>query len=292
MGTITAVTIVVFWATFFGALSAERVLLPKPNPVNSRLNRLFSGRSTAQSDLLVNHDGSHKISKLRQTLHLAGLHQKKDLDRAVYMQRTCRLIPFVLVMILFFMGFPTATIVVVGIALAVIFIIIPRFLILRVIMKRRREMQRFLPDSLDLLTLCLEAGLSFDASLIRVAEEQERVCKDISQEFRLTNQEILTGESHEQALKNLAWRTGVEDIQTMVSAILQSLKLGTSLVKTLRTQSEVIRKKRRERIRGAIMKMPVKLIFPLLFFIFPTLLMIILGPSLINIFRELRYPGF
>jgi tight adherence protein C len=124
-----------------------------------------------------------------------------------------------------------------------------------------------------------------------VAEEEKRVSTHVSRELNLTNREILAGRSREQALRNLASRCGLQDLNAIVGAILQSIKLGTSLVKTLKVQAEVLRKKRRERIRAQILKTPVKLIFPLLFFIFPTLLIVILGPSLINIFRQLSQVG-
>ena len=139
--------------------------------------------------------------------------------------------------------------------------------------------------------VALEAGLSFDAALVRIGEEQRRVSTHISREFLYTNQEILVGKSREQALKGLAERCGIDEVDSMVRAVLQSNKLGTSLVKTLRIQSESLRKKRRQDIHAQILKAPVKLIFPLLFFIFPTLVIIILGPSIVQIFRHLSTNG-
>ncbi|MDD5671917.1 MAG: type II secretion system F family protein [Candidatus Omnitrophica bacterium] len=285
------IPLLVFWTVFFGALAVKNYWLKGNDLPKERLHRFTVNEPLAHVELTVPAEKSKGADSLRRKLILAGLHRKSDLTAMTRFQRICRLLPVALVLFLFFMGFPKAQIFACGILFAVIFIIVPRLWILRLIFKRRRDIERHFPDTLDLLILCLEAGLSFDSSLVRVAKEQERVSSQISRELNLTNQETLAGKPREVALKNLADRTGVEDIKSIVSAVQQSMKLGTSLVKTLRTQADVMRKKRRERIRADIAKTPVKLIFPLLLFIFPTLLIVILGPSMVNVFRQLSLTG-
>ncbi|MBN1793708.1 MAG: type II secretion system F family protein [Candidatus Omnitrophica bacterium] len=148
---------------------------------------------------------------------------------------------------------------------------------------RLNEIRRHLADTIDLLIICLEAGLGFDAALLRVAQEQRRSSQFISKELFHTNQEILAGLSREAALRNLAERCGNQpDMQSLVAVIIQAEKIGASVAKTLRTQKDSIRFKRRQSAQEAVMKLPVKLAFPLIFFIFPPLILIILGPAVIQ----------
>ena len=289
---IAEISILAFWSTFFGILSAKKICFQRADTTLERLERLVSKKSDLTSNLLISAKRTRHTERLRQKLILAGLHRKRDLEWALRLQYLCQMIPIAMMLVLFFMGFPLPQILFLGILFVLIFMLLPRVIILKKIIKRRQEIERHLPSTIDLLTLCLEAGLSFDTSLIRVAEEQRRVSSQISREFTFTNQEILAGKSRKEALKNLAWRAGVEEMRALVGAILQSIKLGSNLVQTLRTQAAAARKKRREVIRAIILKTPVKLIFPLLFFIFPTLLMIVLGPSFINIFRHLNEVGY
>lgn len=289
---IAELSALVFSASFLGAYSTRKWWIGTGDPVEERLQRLVRMEAAVKPELLmIPSKESGTMRRLRERLLLAGLHRRSDFEKAKRFGRFCKLVPFALTITLHFMGFPLKQVVAAGFLFGVIFILVPRFWMIRNIMRRRREIERNLPDTLDLLILCLEAGLSFDSSLVRVANEQRRVSSHISRELTFTNQEILTGKSREEALKNLAWRTGVEEMKSFVGAVLQSIKLGTSLTKTLRTQAEAMRKSRREKVRAAIMKTPVKLIFPLILFIFPTLLVVILAPSLVDIFRHLGSRG-
>jgi len=287
---VSAVCVLSFWAVFFGALEVLRARGRKESVVKKRLRRLGQRRvfeEEEDDDLLTPDLNDPSTKSILKQLSRAGLRRKRDVRNALRFQRVCYLIPFICVIFLFFMGIATKHLIFTGVALLMIFIIIPRFWYLRLAMKRKYEIERAMPETLDLLTLCIEAGLSFDAAMVRVAEEQRRVSAHMSRELILTNQEILAGKTRDDALGSLAERTGVEDMQNIVSAVLQSIKLGTSLAKTLRTQASVMRKHKHEFIRAAILKTPVKLIFPLLLFIFPNLLIVILGPSLTSIFRQL-----
>ncbi len=284
------VVVFTFWAAFFTAISLKELFR---NRQGSALNRLGKVVEEKKIEKVDTHDEPVQINfGIKEKLIKAGLRRRSDLEKYLFLQRICYTFPLITLAASFFFlrtSFQAAALM--SFAMAVIFILIPRVWLLGAIFKRRKEIKRYLPDTLDLFVVALEAGLSFDSALVRIGEEQRRVSTHISREFLYTNQEILVGKSREQALRGLAERCGVDEINSMVRAVLQSNKLGTSLVKTLRIQADALRKKRRQDIHAQILKAPVKLIFPLLFFIFPTLVVVILGPSLVQIFRHLHTSG-
>lgn len=284
----------VFGMSFFGVLAGAQLIYHPQENVQARMKRLLPAREKAakKEAVVLSANHSSRLKRLERQLVLAGFSRSADLKRALRITHLLHLCPLLAGFVFFLLGFPLVQVVASTVLLLVVFVVLPRVLLLHMIFKRRKEIQRNLSDTLDLLILCLEAGMAFDSALVRVAQDMRNVSPQISYEFLATNQEILAGQTRHHALKNLAWRAGVEEVSSIVGAIQQSIKLGTSLVKTLRIQADALRKKRREMIREKILKTPVKLIFPLLFFIFPTLLMVILGPSLINIFRELTKVGF
>lgn len=287
MGGEGAIVVFTFWTAFFAALSLGSFFCPQNVSALNRLGRIFAEEKKGEKVEVENQPISLNAG-VKEKLVKAGLRRRSDLEKFLFFQRLCYLIPLIILAASFFFlrtSFQTAALL--SFAMAIIFILIPRVWLLRAIFKRRKEMKRYLPDTLDLFVVALEAGLSFDSALVRIGEEQRRVSTHISREFLYTNQEILVGKSREQALRGLADRCGIDEMDSMVRAVLQSNKLGTSLVKTLRIQSDSLRKKRKQDVHAQILKAPVKLIFPLLFFIFPTLVIVILGPSLVQIFRHL-----
>jgi len=149
---------------------------------------------------------------------------------------------------------------------------------------RQAEITKDLPDVLDLLTVSVEAGLGFDAALQRVVQKTKGA---ISMEFGKTLQEIKMGKQRREALKDLALRTGVDDLNTFISAIIQADQLGVSIGNVLRLQSEQMRRKRRQRIEEKAMKAPIKMLIPLVLFIFPTIFIVLLGPAAIQMFENL-----
>lgn len=155
------------------------------------------------------------------------------------------------------------------------------------IRNRKREIFESFPDALDLMTVCVEAGLALDAALVRVGEEMRLKSITLAEELHLVSLEMRAGSSRERALRNLALRTGVEEIDSLVALLVQSDRFGTSVADSLRVHSDSLRTKRRFRAEEAAAKMPVKLLFPLLFCIFPALMLVLLGPSAISISRAL-----
>jgi len=283
-----AATIFIFWASFFMALSVKEWWESYRDPVAGRLGHAFLRPKDPVQDLVIPVEELSHNEPLKKTLLHAGLRRKSDLKRVRLLKRACLIVPGLIASSLFFLlDLPAEKVLLLGGLFFTIFVLIPRLFLLRIIFKRRKEIEKNLAEALDLLILCLEAGISFDSALVRVAQEGRRISTHLSRELTSAYQEIQVGKSREEALRNLAERCGVEDMKALVGAILQSIKLGTSLVRTLKIQATALRKKRRERIRAQILKTPVKLIFPLIFFIFPTLLMVVLGPSLVEIFRHL-----
>lgn len=149
---------------------------------------------------------------------------------------------------------------------------------------RQTDITKDLPDVLDLLTVSVEAGLGFDAAIQRVVQKTKGA---ISSEFAKTLQEIKMGKQRREALKDLGQRTGVEDLNTFISAIIQADQLGVSIGNVLRVQSEQMRLKRRQKIEEKAMKAPIKMLLPMIFFIFPTIFIVLLGPALIQIIENL-----
>ncbi len=153
--------------------------------------------------------------------------------------------------------------------------------------KRKKELLRGFPDALDLLAVCTEAGVGFDGAMKKVAEEMVITHKHISREFLHYIYENQIGIPKYEALRNLADRTAVDIIRAFVSLLIQSEKLGTSIVNTLRVYSDSMRTKRRQDAEIKAAKLPVLMIFPLLFLIFPSLYVVILGPAAIAIYRNI-----
>lgn len=154
--------------------------------------------------------------------------------------------------------------------------------------ERRKSMERQLPDVIDLLVISVEAGLGFDAALGRVVQN---VPGELSKEFARTLQETRVGVSRTDALRSLAERTDVDDLNTFVLALIQADQFGVSIARVLRVQAEEMRIRRRQRAQEQAFKAPVKLVFPLVFFIFPALFVVILGPAGMSIWEQLGGGG-
>jgi len=152
---------------------------------------------------------------------------------------------------------------------------------------RQHRLRLALPDGLDLLVICVEAGLGLDQSLVRVAEELRIAHPELSEELQLVNLEMRVGKTRIEALRELANRTGLEDIKALVAMLIQTERFGTSIAQSLRVHSDDLRTKRRQRAEEMAAKTTVKMVPPLVFFIFPALMVVILGPAVITIMREL-----
>jgi tight adherence protein C len=161
--------------------------------------------------------------------------------------------------------------------------ILPRFFLGRITKNRQRELRWGLADALDLMVVSVEAGLGLNAAMLKVSTELKEVHSAIATEFELANLEIRVGRDRDEALRNLAERTGVDDLRSLVAMLIQTDKFGTSIAKGLRVFSDSLRTKRRQRAEQEAQKAAVKLLFPLSCFLFPTLFIAILGPAALNL---------
>jgi tight adherence protein C len=164
---------------------------------------------------------------------------------------------------------------------------LPNFILFLRIRSRKREVFENFPDATDLMLVCVEAGLGLDAALTKVAEEMRRKSKALADELHLTNLEIRAGGSRDQSLRNLALRTGVEEIRTFGTMLTQADKFGTSVADSLRVFAADLRHKRQVRAEEAAARVPTKMLFPLVLCIFPSVIMVILGPAAIQIIRTI-----
>ena len=164
---------------------------------------------------------------------------------------------------------------------------LPNVVLARLVFVRQREIFESFPDAADLLMVCVEAGLGLDAALVKVTEEMRLKSEALAEELHLLNLELRAGSSRDKALRNLAQRTGVEEVSSFATMLIQADRFGTSIGDSLRVFSDMLRTKRRMRAEEMAAKIPLKLLFPMVLCIFPALLLVLLGPAFIQIYRIL-----
>jgi len=196
-------------------------------------------------------------------------------------------LPLIFLFVLGFLGVPLGNIVVWMIVLAVVGFYLPTLWLWTEANKRKLEVTHGLPDALDLMVVCVEAGLGLNAAILKVAGEMSLASPVLASELRQVNNEMKAGINRIDALRNLADRTGVSDVKSLVAVLVQTDRLGTSVAASLRAQSDSLRVKRRQRAEEAAHKVAVKLVFPLVLCIFPELLLILLGPGMLSIYHAL-----
>jgi tight adherence protein C len=151
--------------------------------------------------------------------------------------------------------------------------------------RRQKEMTRALPDVLDFLVVCVEAGLGLNQALVRVSQEIGAVSRELGKELAFTNLQIRAGTARSDALQDLADRTGLSEIQSLVTTLVQTDRFGTSVARSLRVHAETLRQKRRQAAEEAAAKTTIKMVFPLVVCIFPALFVVLLSPGLIRILQ-------
>lgn len=161
---------------------------------------------------------------------------------------------------------------------------IPWFILSILVTKRQQEIQQQLPDVVDLLVISIESGLGFDQALAKVVEKYPGA---LGKELQQVLRDMSLGKTRKDALSDMAERVGLEDLELLVNALVQSDNLGVGIGKLLRIQSDLIREKRQQRIEAEAMRIPIKMLFPLVFMIFPCMFIIILGPAILNIIKAL-----
>ncbi len=164
---------------------------------------------------------------------------------------------------------------------------LPRFLLKRKLAERQRRIRIGLPDGLDLTVICVEAGLSLDQAMMRVGEDLRHSHPELSAEFHLFDLETRAGKPRVEALRNLAARTGVDDIRSLVGTLIQTDRFGTSVAQALRVHSESLRTERRQRAEEQAAKTTIKMVIPLVHFVLPSIIFVTLGPAVIQLIRTL-----
>jgi tight adherence protein C len=188
----------------------------------------------------------------------------------------------------FLMGRVLSNTLIISLVCLAIGFMLPDFWLYNRIKERQRAIVNTLPDVLDLLMVCVEAGLGFDAAVARVSEQEELTRSPLHQELMRMHLEVRAGRPREEALRSLGERCGVQEVRSMVSAFVQSDRLGTPLGKTLRVHAETARVQRRHRAEERASLAPLKMIFPTVLFLMPAFFLVAMAPSLIGLIKSFR----
>jgi tight adherence protein C len=228
-----------------------------------------------------------ELSKLQLRLVQAGYRGSEALPVFLGIRGGCALAAFALCMTPMFIR-PSLTLALPAMGVAYV---IPGFVLARKAKRRQHRIRLSLADALDLLVVSVEAGLGLDQALARVGLELTLAHPDLSSELRLVNLELLAGTGRADALRNLADRTGVDDLSSLVAMLVQTDKFGTSVAHSLRVFSETLRTKRRQRAEEAAAKTGVKMVFPLVVCIFPSIWIVTIGPAALKFIQVLGPMG-
>lgn len=304
------ITISTFVCISLGLMGVYWLLIRPQSAATERLKRLgqmssatTAGASVSLSDDTVADRFAEKVAaplskllppsaaeaaKLQKQLMHAGFRSANAplIFRAIQVTMLAGL-PAAVVLTCAFLGKPLKS---AAIGLLIAFVIgffLPRYVLNRMIKGRQLRVRWGLADALDLMVVSIEAGLGLNAAMLKVSSELKMVHPDISDEFELANLEIRVGRERDEALRNLAERTGVDDLRSLVAMLIQTDRFGTSVGRAIRAFSDSLRTKRRQRAEQAAQKAAVKLLFPLACFLFPTLFIVILGPALLQLMDTL-----
>lgn len=309
-----AVLVLSFLATTLLVLGILSVLLGGESPIERRLEA-FAGAGRRPRDAKeVHQEGGFEVrwlepamklalpsddwkkSEVRKRLIQAGFRGPKSVLYFFGSKFLLALgLPLLSILPLVFLGYLGAidqvALIVILTAMAVVGYFLPDFIVERRRARRQLEFIEGFPDAMDMLVVCVEAGLGLDAAIQRVGEEIAVAHPELALEFQLVSLELRAGKSREEALRALAQRTGVEEVQALVTLLIQAEHFGTSIATALRTHATEMRAQRIDRARERAAKLPVKLIFPIAFFIFPALFLVVLGPALVSIYKALSGVG-
>jgi len=226
---------------------------------------------------------SKRLPHTQRVMARAGFRRPESV---MAMQGVKVLLPVALVALVYFTGlYHKSPIFVLAVA-AIGGYLLPEFWLTARVRSRQQRLRLSLPDCLDLLVVCVEAGLALDQSFMRVTQELRIVHRELCEELDLVNAEIRIGRTRLEALRELGDRTGVDDIKSLVAMLVQTDRFGTSVAQSLRVHSDELRTKRRQRAEEMAAKATVKMIPPLVFFVFPALFVVILGPAVISLYRH------
>jgi len=295
---VLAVTVATFVATVIVIVSLFYAFAVGESRMTRRLADLADSPNPVRSDEFV----KKQKERVREALASVGkLVPTQNVSRAQLMMvragyrgptamSTMRgvkvVLPIVLVSMVYFTGFYLwSPILILPLALLA-GILLPEAWILWRVEVRQQRLRRALPDALDLLVICVEAGLGLDQAFLRVAQEMKVVHRELSDELQMVNFEMRVGKSRLEALRDLARRTGIDDVKALVAMLAQTERFGTSIAQSLRVHSDEMRIRRRQRAEEMSAKTTVKMVPPLVLFIFPALMVVIIGPAVLILLRQ------
>jgi tight adherence protein C len=293
---------------FLFALGVSFLVLAATDPVRRRLTGMAgksdsSGRLASRvlvllgplnSVLLPSKAGER--GKMQEQLSFAGFRSANALPM-LYAIKTGLALAFLLVVLMSSRWLPqlaTNRLLFYAMVAAFIGLVLPNYVLEHLVQRRQKRLRDAFPDALDMLVVCVEAGLGLTAAIQRVADELRLSHPELGAEFALVSAEMRAGVEREAALKGLGVRTGLEDIRGLVSLLVQTLKFGTSVAETLRVYAEEFRDKRMQRAEEQAAKIGTKLIFPLVFCLFPAFFVVAIGPAvlgLISVFQTMGSRG-
>jgi tight adherence protein C len=299
---VTVILLSVSLASYLESRQERRKLLGRiqgeaPGRSNAKLSARSSQNRAVKDQIVklatavgkkVKPESGSSVSPLKVAFLRAGYRQHNILI-AFYGAKTLLavILPALVIMIKLFafksMALTSLTILTVGVA--VVGFYIPNLWLQFKVSKRREQMLEGFPDALDLMVVCVEAGMGIDAVIQRVGSEMKMRNKVVSEEFHYLSLELRAGKSRADAMRNLAMRANLEDVSSLVTLLIQTDRFGTSVSQALRVHSTSMRTKRYQRAEEMAAKLPVKLVFPLICFIFPALFVVIVGPAVIKIIR-------
>ncbi|MEO1751624.1 type II secretion system F family protein [Thiofaba sp. EF100] len=301
--------ILAFLATVLLVMGVLSVLMGGPTPIERRLDYVKRQSEQPERHRRTPHqEGGFEVRWLEPAMKLALPSEawKRSETRTKLIQAGIRhpngvayyygfkfllavalpLLALVPVLVMGYLGtVDRVTLIAMVVLAAVVGFYLPNFYVAHRREKRQLEFSEGFPDAMDMLVVCVEAGLGLDAAIQRVGEEIAFAHPELAIEFQLVSLELRAGKSREDALRSLALRTGIEEVQALVTLLIQAEHFGTSIAAALRTHATEMRSKRIDRARERAAKLPVKLIFPIILFIFPALFLVVLGPAVVSIYK-------
>jgi tight adherence protein C len=302
--------LLMFLAVFMMVLAIAFIIKGRQSNTRVRLGKLTGSEASrtsggSPSRLLGHNDDTlaarlskplHKISSIskrsaRQKMQLTLVRAGYRSDQAIYNYLTAKIVcPLIYAAIFMFSrmiyNFQTQLLLSI-LALVALGYFTPNLWVFLMTKTRQEKLVKGLPDALDLMVVCVESGLGLDMTFKRVGDEMLPLCKDLSEEFTLTTLEIRAGISRADAFKNMNVRTGVSQINSLTTLLAQTSRFGTSLATALRVHADSMRIKRRQIAEATAAKSAVKMVFPLVLFIFPAIFVVLVGPGAIKIVKYL-----
>jgi tight adherence protein C len=295
---------VVFLAALFVGMSFVLIVLPPNDPARERLTRLWHDAKSAAPAIPFRQKQRERAERVLQDVGKIVPPSGKDVSRTSFMmiragyrrpesilafQGAKIILPILLLALVYFTHFYELNPILILAIAVIVGYMAPDFWLTSRIRSRQAKITTGLPDAMDLLTVCVEAGLGLDQGIYRVSQEIQISCPELSDELKLMNMEARFGKARAESMRDLGTRTGVEDIKTAVAMLIQTDRFGTDLAKALRVHSDTMRTKRRQRAQELAAKATVKMVPVLVFLIFPAMFVVILGPAMIALYRAFSH---